>query len=264
MRMLRYLLIIVIILLIAVGTSVMFFGGAMIKTGVEVVGPRVLGVPVTLENARLSPLRGEAHLRGLHVGNPEGFKTDSLFDLGQMDIHLDLFSLLSDTIVIHRINIDAPIITYEQGVRRNNIGTLLQDLEKKAEEIPEEDEEKEDVPGKNLVIEELIISDARLNASFTAMEGRTVALSLPTIEMTDLGKEREPMTVAEVIREVLAVVAASAGQAVAGATDLVGEGAEAARDAARGLTEDATEAASEGIGRVREGIGGLLGRDKEE
>ena len=215
MKILRRLLVVLAVVLIVLVLGVMFFGGHMIKTGVEMVGPQVLGVPVTLEHVRLSPLRGEAHLRGLRVGNPEGFKTESLFDLGQLDVVLDLASLVRDTIIIKRIYIEAPIITYEQGVRRTNIGTLLRQLET-AEEPPEDVTPEEPAPevvkpGKKVVIEELIIADGRLNASLPGMAGKSVPLKLPRIEMKDLGKEKEPLTIRQALREVIAVIASSAG-----------------------------------------------------
>jgi uncharacterized protein involved in outer membrane biogenesis len=61
------------------------------------------GVPVTLEQATFRPWSGKIGLKNLHVGNPKGFNTPGVFDLGQVDVELDVRSLLRDTIVIRRI-----------------------------------------------------------------------------------------------------------------------------------------------------------------
>lgn len=106
-------------------------------------GPQLLGVPVSLAKADISLFRGKAALGGLHVGNPEGFKTDGLLDLGSVAVRLDNKSLLSDTIVIKEITIDGLVVTYEQGLRGSNLGALIESLsdeEKEAEEKPEAEE----------------------------------------------------------------------------------------------------------------------------
>jgi len=56
------------------------------------------------------------------VGNPEGFKTESVFQLNQIRVILDPKSLLTNRIHIREILIDAPEITYEVGLSGSNIG----------------------------------------------------------------------------------------------------------------------------------------------
>ena len=65
---------------------------------------------------------------GLHVGNPEGFKTAGLFDLGAVSVDVDNSTLLSDVIVIKEISIDGLALTYEQGLRGSNLGALIDQL----------------------------------------------------------------------------------------------------------------------------------------
>ena len=62
----------------------------IVKTLVEKEAPALLGVPVTLASVDLRPLVGQASLGGLVVGNPEGYKTPNLFELGSIKVKLDM------------------------------------------------------------------------------------------------------------------------------------------------------------------------------
>ena len=68
------------------GSSVLNKG---IKSGVETYGPRVTQTPVTLEDVQLSILSGSGMLKGLHVGNPEGYNSENIFALGQIDLKVN-------------------------------------------------------------------------------------------------------------------------------------------------------------------------------
>ncbi|MGB4240661.1 MAG: hypothetical protein WBK37_05070 [Kiritimatiellia bacterium] len=174
-------------------------------------GPQLLGVPVSLAKADISLFRGKAALGGLHVGNPEGFKTDGLLDLGSVAVRLDNKSLLSDTIVIKEITIDGLVVTYEQGLRGSNLGALIESLsgeEKEAEEKPEAEEKAgEEKPAKKVIIEKLSITGSRLNFSLTGAAaltgGGAVPIPLPPITLTDLGKDKDGATLLETIQSVL-------------------------------------------------------------
>ncbi len=76
----------IVVVIILVISGVTIFGGHMIKTAVNHGGPALLGVPVKLEHAAFSPLAGKMRLRNLHIGNPEGFNTPALFELGEVEL----------------------------------------------------------------------------------------------------------------------------------------------------------------------------------
>lgn len=205
-------------------------------------GPQLLGVPVSLDKADISLFRGKAALGGLHVGNPAGFKTDGLLDLGSVAVRLDNKSLLSDTIVIKEIAIDGLVVTYEQGLRGSNLGALIEALsgeEKEAAEKPEAKETEkagEEKAGKKVIIEKLSITGSRLNFSLTGAAaltgGGAVPIPLPPITLTDLGKEKDGATVLETLQSILQAIAGAAGSAIGGAGHLLGDGVQAIGGAA--------------------------------
>lgn len=250
--LLRLVVVLVVIAALAV-VALIFWGGQIIQQGVNTVGPQVLGVPVRLEHARFYPLRGHVHLSGLFVGNPEGFRTESLFRMQTLEVDLNVRSLLSDEIVIERILIDAPQITYEVGTRRTNIGTLLAALEGEAKpETAPAPTPREDVgPGKQVVIKELILADARANVSATAMGGRVVPVQLSTMVLRDLGGEDQ--SIRDIVTEVMKAVAGAVGNAVAGAGDLLGDGLKSALEGVGALSGVATEGVRAVTGTAGEG-----------
>lgn len=304
MRTVKKVVLILVLVLAGLIVFLQYFGGATIKQAVNTGGPMVLGVPVRLDNAMLRPLLGRAHLGGLVVGNPEGFKTDSLFELGHIDVELDTGSLLGDTLRIRRIEIKDPKITMERGLRSSNLGALLEQLEKKGgAEKPEQPEAATPAkPGKKVIIDEISISGAQLNLSLTAMGGLAAPLPLPPITLRDLGKEKEGASFTEVLTEVVRAILGSATQVAVGAGKLVGDGAKAVGEGAVAVGDAAVEGAAavggaavdgataagelavdgakavggaaaaaggavlDGAGSVLKGVGGLLGggEKKEE
>jgi len=236
----------------------------MLLKGFNTAAPQMLGVPATLDDASLSLLRGTAGLAGLHIGNPEGFKTDSIFDLASIDIELDNASLLSDTIVIKSIAIDGLVLTYERGLLNSNLGALIDQLagdkEKTGADAPEKDKpaEKEkadaaaDKPGKKVIIEKLTITGSKMNVSLTGAAaltgGGVIPIPLPPITLTDLGKEKEGVTVVEAIQRVLKAILGTAGSAISGAGDLLGDGAKALGDGAWAVGEGAVGAGQAVVG----------------
>ena len=258
MKIIRRIIVGLLLIVSVALVAFILWGGQIIKQAVNTAGPQVMGVPVRLNAAHFRPLRGEVKLSGLFVGNPEGFKTESLFQMSNLEVDLDTASLFSDEIIINRILIDAPQITYEVGLKRNNIGVLLQGLEKEAaieEEQPQE--VAGDAPAKKVVIKELVLADARAQVSLTAMGGRVVPVQLATITLNDLGGEDQSPT--QMAAQVMNAVLGAVVNAVAGAGDLLGDGVAEALKGAGALGGVALEGAGAVVGVAGEGTKAVAG-----
>src|ERR1022692_4796855 len=115
----RLLIALVVVVVLAVLAVSLFLDGA-IKRGVETFGPRLTKVDIKLDSVSLSLFSGSGTIKGLVVGNPEGYKTPSSINVGTATLALKPGSLLSDKIVIKTINVKGPEITYETDLRHNN------------------------------------------------------------------------------------------------------------------------------------------------
>lgn len=248
-KLLKWLL--VIIPVVIVGAVIALFLGlnGMIKAGVETVGPKIIKAPVTVRNVSLSPFSGNGEINDLVVGNPEGFKSDSSFELGTVKIDIELSSLKSDTVIINEITIDGPKITYERALKTSNIKQILDNVKELAgdgkggTEEPEEtpNKPKSDKPAKKMILRKIALTNTSARVTTTLLSDSAVILSVPDIILTDIGTEKGGATSAEVIQEVLKQVLTAVLQAYEkeGALDILkasgGESVEGAVDAVKGL-----------------------------
>lgn len=243
--------------LVALFAALEFSLDRIVRTVVNAAGPAALGVPVSLQDADISLVRGRATLAGLHIGNPEGYKTDGLLDLGSVSVKLDRSSLFSDVIVVKEIAVAGLVVTYEKGLLNSNLGALIDQLSAGAEDA-EKTEEKpaaEDAAGKKVVIDKLAISGSKMNFSVTGAAaltgGGAVPLPLPPITLTGLGREQEGVTFVEAIQHVLKAIAGATGTAIVGAGHLIGDGVGALGAGAAAVgsgTLDAGKAVVDGAG----------------
>ena len=216
-KLLAAVAVLVIVLALVVVGLLLSLNPIVLKA-VNGAAPAALGVPVTLGNADIALLQGRASLQNLHVGNPEGFKTDGLLDLGSISIRIDNSTLLSDTIVIQEILIDGLVLTFEKGLLDNNLNAFIESLSSGKDETskPEADTQApsdEGKPAKKLVIEKLSITGSQMNLSVTGAAaltgGGAIPIPLPPITLTDLGKEKDGITFIEAVLEILTAIAST-------------------------------------------------------
>ncbi len=285
---LRVLLWVVALAVVIVIGGLIFFGGQVVMTAVNTGGPKLLGVPVTLDHARFQPLRGHLTLSKLHIGNPEGFKTESLFDVERVEVDLDPQSLFTDTIVVRRVIINAPKITLERGLKKSNLTALMENLqgpppaktpgEKPA---PEKNETAADQKsGKKVVIEDLKVTGGQVNLSVTLAQGVAASIALAEIRMTNIGREEGAtgLGVPDIVRIILTTIVKSVlqtagnvgGAAVEGVTAVGGmavDGASAVGNAAVNGVSTAGGAAVDGVKKLGGGlgraVGGLMGKEEK-
>ena len=246
-------------LLTVIIVAVIYFAGSTvlnkgIKSGVETYGPRVTQTPVTLEDVQLSILSGSGMLKGLHVGNPEGYKSENIFALGQIDLKVNTRSVFSDKIIIDHIIIKRPAISYEKKLTTSNLKKLLENIEQftgpSSEPEAETAEEEKAGTKKQVIIKKLLIEDGTIYVGALGI-GQTVPL--PRIEMENIGEDGNEMTMPEVIDLVLSQVLQSIGPAIASAGELGG----AAVDVLKTQGLDKVGQATDLVG---EGIKGLFGK----
>ena len=170
---------------------------ALVKGGIETMGPRVLGVPVTLEDADVTLLSGtsmHAGLTGLVVNNPEGYETASAVSLPEIRIKVDWNSLLTDTVIVEEVLIVKPAMTFEWSLQGSNLGTIHENVKRNTGSGSDDDgQEKGEQPGKrqefdkSVHIKKVTVKDALINVSFVGGQNEVTRLPLPDLELRDIG-----------------------------------------------------------------------------
>lgn len=299
--MLKKIFFTLLILFVAAAVAIFFFGSKLlnegIRQGVETFGPKVTQTPITLETVDLSVLSGKGTLKGLYVGNPEGFKNENIFELGQIDVEVDIESLLTDRIIIKEIIIRKPVISYEKQMRSSNVSALMANIEAftgPAKESPattvasapegapaiegdatttqpaatESAAAEPAAPAPQVVIKHLLIEGGSI---YVGVLGVGQTIPLPTIEMNNIGAGDERMSPAEMINLILNKVVTSIGPAIAGGGELLTEGgkaiASAATDTVKNLDQTTGEsikavgdAAEEAVKKTTDSIKSLFGK----
>lgn len=221
-------------LLILIGIGLYFFFSSLnsiVKAAVEKYGSEMTQAQVRLKEVAIELSSGKGSLRGLTVANPAGFKSERALSLGEISLQLDVGSVRQDTVVIKEISIMAPEVTYELGMRGNNIDALKRNVDaytgqgkKKAKQSASPKEA--DREGKKLVVENLYIRKGKVNVSASELQGKTVSASLPEIRLTNIGKKTGGATAGELAEQVLAAIGQGAAKAAASSeiSKLLGSG----------------------------------------
>jgi uncharacterized protein involved in outer membrane biogenesis len=260
-KILKVVGIVLLVVLVLGFIGATLFLGRVVTSAVNLGGPAALGVPMSLEKADVALLRGQIKLKGLVIGNPEGFDTKNLVELGQLQVFLSMRSLLSKRILIHKILVDAPRISYEQSLSGSNLAKLQEQLggtgETAQAEEPEK-AEKKDESGTKVEITQILITNGRISYSAPGMGSVAIPIPLPTIELNDVGKESEGASLAEVIGRVFGAVFDGVMKAVTSSGQLLGKGAKAVGDGAIKGAGAVGGAAMDAAGAVGDGVKGLF------
>jgi uncharacterized protein involved in outer membrane biogenesis len=239
-----------VVLIILVVLMVSLFLDGAVKRAVETIGPRLTKVEVKLDRVRLSLLSGSGKISGLRLGNPEGFKTPQAISVGSASIALKPGSLLSDKIVIRKIELVAPDITFEGGFGGNNLGKILANLNEATggSDTNAPAQPAAEKPGRKLEVDDFIISGAKVHVSVTGMGGKSLVVPIPEIHLTGLGTGPEGITAAELTRQVLTAIQQSAIKAADAAV----------ADLGKSVTKELGKNAGESAGKIGESISDLL------
>ncbi|MBO6520105.1 MAG: hypothetical protein JJ900_04350 [Rhodospirillales bacterium] len=257
---------VVVVLLVAGGIYLYSNLGGIIKSAIETYGSEATKAEVTLNSVDLDAGSGKAALNALSVGNPSGFKTKRAFELGSVAVQLDTSTLNSDPIVINSVMIDGPKITYELANGGSNVDAIKRNVDEYAKQFGGggSSASSSEGEGPKIIIEKLTITGGEVKVSASFLDGKEMGSSLPTLTLTDIGKDDGGASPAEVIKQVIDKMTAGVGNAVSGLNldDLakgVGEGAKKLMEGAGEGASGAMEGASGAMDDAGKKLKGLLG-----
>ena len=243
------LLVTVVVLVVALVVAL----PVIISPVVKQVGPKLLGVPVSVESVGVNPFTGSLAIKDVKIGNPEGFSEKEMFAVNTISVKMDLASLKSDTIIIKDITILEPAIRYEKPLKgKSNFETLLDNLgsgeKEQKEPSAEKKDEKKEGEGKKVVIEHFLLKGSKMVVATGVTLGAGVPVPTPDIELNNIGKKGGGITAIEATREVLTSMVTGLAKAAA---SIVTGAAEAAGTVVKGTVEAA--------GTVVKGTAGAIG-----
>ena len=250
-------------------TAVVFFGisklGSLVKLAVNTYGPDITQTELRIEDVGISLFSTEAELNRFFLGNPKGFKSPSAVKVGSIYIDVDKNTLTKDTIVVRKVEVKSPEITYEKRGKTDNFKSILSNVQKNMPGSGSSQKKAEKQgPGKQLIINDFIIEKAKVNLAVVMPGGvlgdQEIQTDLPDIHLKDIGKKKGGASAAEVAGEVF-----NALYAKVTSPDVMGSlNAQLKKLNVPGMAEvgKTTKAATEAVGGAGEKAGELGGKVK--
>jgi len=224
----------------------------LVRAAMEKVGTAVLGAQVTVKSVGVSMARGSADIRELVIANPQGYGDGNLLELGGIKVALKAGSLLSDTVEVSEVIVDAPTLKLRQQGLDSNLQAVLKNAGGEEEKRP--GEKKAAGKGKKFKVGLIRVTRGQLEYALGAAPA--VRVPLPDIELKDISNaDGSPVMLKDIFVQVLSQMAKSAAGALKG---IVPEDVTKALDGAADAGAKAVKKTVEGAKDAIKGVGPLI------
>ncbi len=197
---------VIIVVVLVIGLSKL---GIMVKHAINTYGPKMTKTEVRVSDVGISLFSGQAKLKNFFLGSPEGFKAPQAMKVESIYVDVDEGSITGATVIVEKIELMHPEISYEKKRGTDNFRTILNNVSGSADggKGSRKQSDKEGA-GKKLLIRNFIVNEGKvsLDVSEAGGTGLTASALLPHIHLKDLGKKKGGASPAEVVDEVLAAL----------------------------------------------------------
>lgn len=180
----------ILVLLVTIGIGIYYLLSnldSIVKAAIEKYGSEATQTSVQVASVKIVLQDGSGAIRGLTVGNPQGFGAPQAFSLGEIATQINLKSLSEEVPVIEHITIRAPEVFFELNEKgQNNLDQLKNNLQSGAKTSGSSASGKQDGEEPKLIIRKLVFSDGSIHARVVPLD-KKYELKLPNITMNDLG-----------------------------------------------------------------------------
>ncbi|MDF2367555.1 hypothetical protein [Sneathiella sp.] len=193
-----------IVLLFCVAIVTVYLSiGSVITTTVENYGSAITQTKVTLRETDFSPTTGEAELLDLTVASPQPYKAQPAFLTPRIKMQIDPQTVNEETIIIKRIEIEAPEITYEITKSGDNLRVIRTHI-KEAMTVEAQDLYPTDRPGppKKFIIDDLYITNAVVIVQAEDLVGKKATAVLDNLHLENLGRKENGLYPAALIEKI--------------------------------------------------------------
>ena len=194
-----------LVAMLAIGVAWWLHRGldGMVQRAIGHYGSQMTGSRVAVDAVELRTVDGRGVIRGLVVGNPVGFRAPHAIKVGVIDVSLDARTIADPVVVIRRIVIESPDVIYEKGESQTNFEAIQQHI---AQALGTSANRSDSGTGTGtgsssrsprLIVQELVIRNARAQATAAGLAGQSISTTLPDITLRDIGREQGGVTPAQ-------------------------------------------------------------------
>lgn len=167
-----------LIAIAAIGALILSFSiDGIVKSNIESTTSKMLNTSVDVDDVSLSILDGSGTIEGITIHNPEGFSDNPALKLQQISMTVDLYSLLSDTVIVKRIAINKPEVYFEQKASGSNLDALAANLGGSSSTET------------NLIVDYLLVEDGNVTLTTDIGGEKTAEASFSRFELKGIGRE---------------------------------------------------------------------------
>ena len=206
----KFVIFVIVIALVAIA-GVTYYLDSIAKKAVEYGGSKALGVTTTVNKLHISLLDGSSSLDGFTIANPKGFSDENFMEITQAKVAIDIHSLLSDTVHIAGISLSGLQLSLEQSSQSSNVKSLLANIPRAKKSTPtvKTTETTKSSPssdsGKKFIVDLIVLEDIGVTAKLQALGTQLsdVSLTVPRIELNNVGQQQGGMMISELIQYVV-------------------------------------------------------------
>ncbi len=205
-KLLFRLVLAVVVLVLVAGIVGYLWLDTIAKEAVQRGGTYAMGVETTVDTVSLQPFGGRMQMDKLKVANPKGFNGPHLMESGKFDVQVDPGSLMGDTVVVNKFELDGLDLYIDQQMPKSNISVIMDNLKKLGGDEPEDKEASE---GTKFKVD--VITIRNVVAHVKVLIGPEVTIKIPEIQMKNVTGDNAagvalPVLVARILPAVLAAV----------------------------------------------------------
>ncbi|HKE01235.1 MAG TPA: hypothetical protein VKE69_09515 [Planctomycetota bacterium] len=224
-----------LVVLVLLAIAVAFGLDSIVRAGLEKGATYALDVKTDVKSVSLGLFRGAATIEGLRIANPRGFSEGAALAADRIATEVKIGSLFTDEVVVPLVDLQAPEIFVEVSAGSTNLGTLLDNLQRKTGGAKPKEKAPSSEPGKKYRVGILRITGAKVRVGQAGL-GST-QLVLGPIEMRDLGND--PKSLGQILQVVISEILKNASQLKGLPNEI-----------ARALSQDAQKA----VGELRQAV----------
>jgi hypothetical protein len=227
--------------------------GNIAKSITEQIASKTLGVKVTIASFVIKPAELQVDVGGLKIANLPGYAKPHLMTVD--NITVKAHSLEKELMNFDIISVDGATIYLEVEQNGTNLTDLKKNLNSRASKSG-------DGPASaiKVMIDEVLINNARLEPSVTLLDKDLSTVTLPDIVIRGVGKKQNGVLISEAMTQVVDHVIKVATKASSEAGFLTGMSVESLKDiqSQLGLSGNFVDQVKSDIGKAAEGIKGLF------
>jgi uncharacterized protein YjbJ (UPF0337 family) len=207
MKLWKWILLGVFALIFIAALIVYFSLNGIVRSTVQKQTTSSLNLDTSVGGANVSLIGTSLGLDDIQIASPQGFSAPKMFTLGGVKVDVSLGQLRQDPIHVASIDIQKPTLVIEQSGGKFNIQALM------SQESKPPPDNKEPI---KLIIDQLKVSDSKviLRPGIPGIASE-IPISIPTLEMKDVGTgegNQNGAAIKEIVMDVVTALTAKASE----------------------------------------------------